>query len=130
MGFANEVSIHPARFLVCISKTNATYPVALEAERLAVHAIPREQLGLAKLFGGETGDDVDKFTRCSWQPAAGDATPLLSDCPTWLLGTIRDRVDFGDHVGHVLEPGESHDGPEAEYLTVRDLADLVPGHTP
>ncbi len=129
MGFANEVSIHPARFLACISKTNATYPVALRAARLAVHAIPAEQLGLAKLFGGTSEDDVDKFSRCSWEPAA-DGTPILSDCPAWLLGRVGERIDLGDHVGHLLEIEQSHKGPDGPILTVADLADITPGHAP
>jgi len=37
VGFATEVSIHPARFLACISRQNATFPVAMRA-RVSVEA--------------------------------------------------------------------------------------------
>jgi flavin reductase (DIM6/NTAB) family NADH-FMN oxidoreductase RutF len=127
VGFATQVSIDPERFLVCISRANATYPVAMKAERLAVHAVTEGERGLAELFGGETGDEVDKFTRCSWEPAA-DGTPILSGPPTWFLGRVLERVDLGDHVGCVLEPERGRaDGP-IEQLTERDLGEIEPGH--
>ena len=127
VGFATEVSIDPARFLVCISRANATFPVAMAAARLGVHAVTERERGLAELFGGETGDEVDKFARCRWTPA-GDGTPILSDCPTWFLGCVVDRIDLGDHVGCVLEPERWHGGGPIAQLSERDLAEVAPGH--
>jgi flavin reductase (DIM6/NTAB) family NADH-FMN oxidoreductase RutF len=127
VGFATEVSIDPARFLVCISRENATFPVAMEAPRLAVHAVAEPQRRIAQLFGGETGDDVDKFSVCEWT-AAEDGTPILTACPTWFIGRVVQRLDLGDHVGCVLRPERWRDGGEVAQLSVRDLADVVPGH--
>jgi flavin reductase (DIM6/NTAB) family NADH-FMN oxidoreductase RutF len=127
VGYASEVSIDPPRFLACISKVNATFPVAMRASRLAVHALTRADRALAELFGGETGDDIDKFSRCDWI-AAGDGTPILIASRTWFLGAIVRRVDFGDHVGCVLAPERWRDGGTLDHLTVRDLAALEPGH--
>ena len=36
-----------------------------------VHFVPEEAEDLAELFGGETGDEVDKFERCAWRPGPG-----------------------------------------------------------
>jgi flavin reductase (DIM6/NTAB) family NADH-FMN oxidoreductase RutF len=127
VGFASEVSLHPPRFMACISHANATFPVAMRADRLAVHALTPAQSDLAVLFGAETGDDVDKFARCEWAPAE-DGTPILADCPTWFLGAVVDRVDLGDHVGCVLAPERWRDGGRIDQLTARDLAGLEPGH--
>jgi flavin reductase (DIM6/NTAB) family NADH-FMN oxidoreductase RutF len=127
VGFATEVSIDPARFLACISRANATFPVAMEASRLAVHAVTEAQRGIARLFGGETGDDVDKFSLCEWAPAA-DGTPILTACPTWFLGRVVERLDLGDHVGCVLHPERWQYAGAIAQLSVRDLADVVPGH--
>ncbi len=77
IGYAAEASIDPPRFLVCISKVNATFPVAMRAARLAVHALARGDVALAELFGGQTGDEIDKFSRCDWV-AADDGTPILT----------------------------------------------------
>jgi flavin reductase (DIM6/NTAB) family NADH-FMN oxidoreductase RutF len=127
VGFATEVSIDPARFLVCISRANATFAVAMQARRLAVHAVTEGERGIAQLFGGETGDDVDKFSLCDWA-AAADGTPILTACPTWFIGRIVQRIDLGDHVGCVLHPERWQDGGEIAQLTVRDLGDIAPGH--
>jgi flavin reductase (DIM6/NTAB) family NADH-FMN oxidoreductase RutF len=127
VGFASEVSIQPPRFMACISRVNATFPVAMRAGRLAVHLVGKEQRDLAELFGGETGDDIDKFARCSWAPA-GDGTPILTACRTWFLGAVVDRVDLGDHVGCVLAPVEWRDGGHVDQLTAPDLSALEPGH--
>ncbi len=127
VGFAAQVSIDPERFMACISRANATFPVAMAAARLCVHAVTEGERGLAELFGGETGDEVDKFARCRWTPA-GDGTPILSDCPTWFLGRVVARVDLGDHVGCVLEPERWHGGEPIAQLSERDLAEIEPGH--
>jgi flavin reductase (DIM6/NTAB) family NADH-FMN oxidoreductase RutF len=127
VGFASEVSIDPPRFLACISRANATFPVAMRAQRLAVHALTKSQRDLAALFGGETGDDVDKFAHCEWAPAE-DGTPILAACSTWFIGAVVDRVPFGDHVGCVLAPERWHGGGRIDQLTAPDLAGLEPGH--
>src|SRR5207248_6206974 len=61
VGFASQVSIYPPRFLVGLSVKNRTYRVASNgADVLVVHFVPEQSEGLADLFGGETGDEVDK----------------------------------------------------------------------
>ena len=78
VGFTTQCSIDPSRFLVCLSDKNRTFRVAREAETMVVHLVPQEARELADLFGGETGDEVDKFARVSWQPGPG-GTPVLDD---------------------------------------------------
>src|SRR4051794_38470955 len=82
VGFATQTSIHPQRFLVCISERNHTYPVACAASVLAVHLVSRapSERALAELFGAETGDDEDKFADCAWQEGP-DGVPLLVELP-------------------------------------------------
>ena len=66
VGFATQASIDPTRFLVAISIENRTWRVAETATHLAVHVIGRERDDVVELFGGETGDEIDKFERCAW----------------------------------------------------------------
>jgi flavin reductase (DIM6/NTAB) family NADH-FMN oxidoreductase RutF len=103
VGFATQCSIDPARFLVCLSTANRTFAVAARAEILAVHALYDRDHPLAGLFGEETETDqeVDKFLSCAWTPGPGGA-PVLEGCD-WFAGAVRDRVEFGDHVGFVLD---------------------------
>lgn len=126
VGFATQSSIDPPRLLVCLSQANHTHGVALAATHLAVHLVPADRHDLAELFGGETGDEVDKLSRVAWTPGPG-GVPLLEDCPRRLVGEILARHDLGDHTGHLLAPvavGEA----KGETLTFADVQDLDPGH--
>ena len=103
VGFSTQVSIDPPRFLVGLSKRNRTYRIASRADHLAVHLVPRTHAEMARLFGSETGDRVDKFAECAWHAGPEDM-PILDDAEGWFVGTVLDRYDVGDHVGHLLEP--------------------------
>jgi flavin reductase (DIM6/NTAB) family NADH-FMN oxidoreductase RutF len=127
VGFAGQVSIDPGRFLVCLSDKNHTYRVACSAGRLAVHLLGRDQLPLARLFGEQTGDEVDKFAQCSWQPGP-DGVPVLDDVVAWFSGTILQRVPFGDHVGFLLSPDAGACRGSGALLTLSDVDELDPGH--
>lgn len=116
VGFASQTSIHPPRFLVGLSQRNRTFRVAANASHLAVHVFDRRHLDVVELFGGETGDDIDKFARCSWHEGP-QRMPILDDAAAWFVGEIVDRFTLGDHVGHLLAP--------VDGMAPRDLADLV-----
>jgi flavin reductase (DIM6/NTAB) family NADH-FMN oxidoreductase RutF len=129
VGFASQVSIDPPRFLVCVSLKNHTFGVAERAEVLVVHFVPEQAEDLAVLFGGQTGDEVDKFARCEWREGPGGA-PVLSALDDWFAGRILERYDLGDHHGFLLDPiaGEAH--RSGESLTFRRAKWIDPGHEP
>jgi flavin reductase (DIM6/NTAB) family NADH-FMN oxidoreductase RutF len=127
VGFSTQCSIDPPRFLVLLSDKNHTYRVALDAEALAVHVLGEDDLALAELFGQETGDDVDKFTRCDWSPGPA-GVPILAGCDAWFVGRVLERERLGDHVAHVLEPIAAERRARVVPLTLRDVAHLEPGH--
>jgi flavin reductase (DIM6/NTAB) family NADH-FMN oxidoreductase RutF len=128
VGFASQVSIHPHRFLVGLSKRNRTYRVAETTDHLAVHLLERRHCELARLFGSETGDSVDKFARCAWH-SGPSGLPILDDAAGWFVGAVLNRYDVGDHVGFLLEP-VAGDAPEKfeQLVTFSDVRDLEPGH--
>jgi flavin reductase (DIM6/NTAB) family NADH-FMN oxidoreductase RutF len=128
VGFATQVSIQPSRFLVGLSKRNHTYRTASRADHVAVHLVPRTHTEIARLFGGETGDRIDKFARCAWHAGPEDM-PILDDAEGWFVGQVLNRYDVGDHVGHLLEPiaGDVPDRFE-RLVTFADVRDLEPGH--
>ena len=127
IGFATQVSIHPARFLACISVKNHTDRVAAAAATMGVHVVPDSQRQLAELFGGETGDEVDKFEHCTWHPAP-DGTPLLDGCPDRFVGRVLDRLDLGDHTGYLLEPVHADYAGERQQLSTQRAMEINPGH--
>ena len=128
VGFATQCSIKPQRFLVGLSDKNHTFAVARRATHLAVHVVGKSQKHLAELFGGESMDTVDKFSRCDWHPGP-EGVPIIDELPGWFVGRILDRVEFGDHVGHVVEPVAAHAG-DADNLQFGDAKDIDPGHEP
>ncbi|MDV5142834.1 flavin reductase family protein [Streptomyces sp. SBC-4] len=129
VGFASQCSIDPPRFMVWISTANRTYRVARRASHLAVHTLRREQGRMAELFGGRTGDDIDKFGRVAWSPGHGGAPVLLDSC-AWLVGRVEAHAEGGDHVGFLLAPvAESPPGPaRPPLLRFSDVRGLSPGH--
>lgn len=127
VGFAAQCSIDPPLLVVWLSKRNRTTRVARDTSSLLVHFLSQDQLGLAELFGSNTGDEVDKFARCRWEPGPG-GIPRLSDCTRWVAGRVLERFDTGDHVGHLLELFDGSAGEWAGQLGFQTVKDLDPGH--
>jgi flavin reductase (DIM6/NTAB) family NADH-FMN oxidoreductase RutF len=127
IGFATQTSIDPPRFLVCLSVKNRTYRVGRGAEVLGVHLVPAEATELAELFGGETGDEVDKFARVAWHEGPG-GVPVLEDCDNWFAGRVLERVEAGDHVAFLLEPIAAAQGTPASMFTFHRAKRIPPGH--
>ena len=128
VGFTTQASIDPARFLVCLSRTNHTYRVAFEATHLAVHRLSATQRNLAELFGTVSGDEVDKFARCRWSTGPG-GLPLLDDCPNRFIGLVVERHPYGDHTGFLLEAVSADgDRPASAPLMFSAVGDLEAGH--
>ncbi|MFF4432569.1 flavin reductase family protein [Streptomyces sp. NPDC001513] len=141
VGFASQCSIRPPRFVVWLSTANRTYRVARGAAHLTVHVLRRDQHALAELFGGESGDRVDKLAQVAWWPS-GDGSPVLAEVRTWFVGRIEGQIEGGDHVGFLLAPveesppgdgsgdgdGDGGDGFAAGLLRYSDADDIPPGH--
>ena len=128
VGFATQASIDPPRFAVCLSHTNRTYRRARDAELFAVHCVPADAADLAELFGGQTGDEVDKFAQCAWHDGPG-GPPLLDVCENWFVGRVTARVDAGDHDLYVLEPVAAGSGDPSAF-TFHRAKHIHPGHEP
>jgi flavin reductase (DIM6/NTAB) family NADH-FMN oxidoreductase RutF len=82
---------------------------------------------LAHLFGGETGDEVDKLEDVDWRPGPEDC-PVLARCD-WFAGRVTARVDTGDHVAFVLDPYAGvckRSG--TRQLGVQEIGDIEAGH--
>ena len=127
VGFVTQCSIDPAHWLVCISKNNRTFRVARRAELLGVHVVPEEALDLAELFGGETGDEIDKFERCAWA-ARRQGVPILDRCSNWFVGNVVDLRDGGDHGIFEVDVVEYGPGSHERPLMFKQAKHIEPGH--
>ena len=128
VGFHTQMSIEPRRHVVWLSVVNRTFRLAQRSTHLAVHAIGEDQHDLAELFGGQTGDDVDKLAGVEWVPGPG-GVPLVATLPVHAVGRVVMELEVpeADHVGFVLEP-VSVDGGELDPLRLSQAADIDPGH--
>ena len=127
VGFHTQASIDPPRLLVCLSDKNRTYRLAREADVLVVHQVPEDAPDLAELFGGETGDEVDKLAQVAWRPGPGGA-PVLERCRNWVAGEVLERLDCGDHVAFLLEPIDGEASEQARGLRFSAVKGMHPGH--
>jgi flavin reductase (DIM6/NTAB) family NADH-FMN oxidoreductase RutF len=127
VGFATQASIDPQRFLVCISDKNRTHRVLQGADAVAVHLVPAGAAHIVELFGGETGDETDKFDRAGWRPGPG-GLPLLTACPSWFAGRILERRSLGDHEGYLLEPFAGENAGEGDWFRFQRAKKIEPGH--
>jgi len=127
VGFTTQCSIDPPRFLVCLSDKNRTFRVAQGTDTLVVHLVPEHAENLAELFGSNTGDDIDKFERCSWTEGPGGA-PILDECGNWFAGRILERVPAGDHWAFLLEPVQAASDTSAGTFAFHRARRMDPGH--
>jgi flavin reductase (DIM6/NTAB) family NADH-FMN oxidoreductase RutF len=128
VGFHCQASIDPPAYAVWLSTANRTTALAQRADQLAVHLLADDQHDVAQLFGGETGDEVDKLARSPWEPGPG-GVPLLAACPDRFVGTVVERHDAGgDHLCVVLRPTATSAGGVAAPLRLTQARDIDPGH--
>lgn len=128
VGFSTQCSIDPPRFLVCLSKRNATYRIAQEAPAVAVHFLTGADRELAELFGEQTGDDIDKLQHVAWEEGP-HGVPIIDGGAGSFVGKVLERRDVGDHVAFVLEPTQvRHRGVDAPQLGFQDVKGMEPGH--
>jgi flavin reductase (DIM6/NTAB) family NADH-FMN oxidoreductase RutF len=128
VGFHGQASIHPPRYAVWLSKANRTYRVALGATHLGVHLLADGDLAVARWFGTETGDDVDKFAGRGVTAGPG-GVPLLDECAHRFV--VRRAVLVDDGGDHACFTGEVVDAATAgPFLPLRlaRVADLPAGH--
>jgi flavin reductase (DIM6/NTAB) family NADH-FMN oxidoreductase RutF len=128
VGFVTQGSIDPARMVVMLSKKNHTYRVATRATELVVHFLHDGNKALTELFGEETGDQIDKFSRCPWSRVDGVGAPVLDGTRGFAAGAILDRMDAGDHVAHLVEVRAARLDAEGPQLAFSMVKDIHPGH--
>ncbi len=83
---------------------------------------------LIELFGGTTGDEVDKFAHCDWT-SGPNGVPLLTQCPNRVvLERTSLHDDGGDHVCFVGEPVRADAADDLTPLRLSTAGGIDPGH--
>lgn len=127
VGFHSQSGIDPERYCFWLSKANHTYRTALRATHFALHFLTADDLAIAKHFGGQSGEEVDKFAGIKVTTGPHDL-PLLDACPHRIVvERLAMLDDSGDHAclsTRVLTAESS--GPFTP-LRISAAADLAPG---
>jgi flavin reductase (DIM6/NTAB) family NADH-FMN oxidoreductase RutF len=126
-GFVTQCSIDPPNFLVCISKVNHTLVVAARSPGMGLHLLGQDQVDLARLFGEETGDVVDKFASVDWRLGSTGA-PLLVEAAVSMEGQVLGHFSVGDHESFLVRGVRAVAGGHSGLLTFRSAPPLHPGH--
>ncbi len=128
VGFHGQCSLEPRRYAVWLSVLNHTYELATASKYLAVHVLDSGDHDIAALFGGSTGDEVDKFAACEWT-AGPDGVPLLDRCPNRFVLERTQLLDAdGDHVCFVGEIHAAEATDSIRPLRLSDAGDIEAGH--
>jgi flavin reductase (DIM6/NTAB) family NADH-FMN oxidoreductase RutF len=65
---------------------------------------------------------VDKFAQVAWH-SGPRGVPVLDACQRWFAGVVVEQLDFGDHVGFLLEPIEVERDAAEDQLTFQQSRD-------
>ncbi|MEU5877814.1 flavin reductase family protein [Spirillospora sp. NPDC047279] len=92
-----SVSLDPAKVLFCLADSSSSFPTLMEAERIAIHILSRDQEDVARRFAtsGLTGEE--RLDGVGWTPGPG-GVPLLPETPAILAGVPGEIILSGDHV--------------------------------
>lgn len=128
VGFHCQCGIDPPRYAIWLSKANHTYRVGLHSTHFAVHFLTTDDRQLAERFGGESGDEVDKFAGLHIVSGPDDI-PVLSTVEFRLV--LRRRTvldDGGDHVCVTGDVVAANRPGEFRPLRLDQVDRLSPGH--
>ncbi len=112
IGFHAQGGIDPLRYCLWLSKANRTYALMQRSTFIGIHFPAHDDDEIAAIFGGMTGDEVDKFELTPTESGEHDV-PLLSHLPNRIIARKVAVLDDGsDHVCVTTEPvSVSFDAP-------------------
>jgi flavin reductase (DIM6/NTAB) family NADH-FMN oxidoreductase RutF len=108
------------RILICVGSHSATRELILASGAFGLSVLKREQLEIARTFGGKSSRDVDKFAGLACHTAE-TGSPLLDDCVAALdcrVEAVHDQEGGGKLiVGRIVHANLMH--KDAEPLLYR-----------
>ncbi|MFY1683183.1 flavin reductase family protein [Micromonospora sp. WMMD723] len=102
-----SVSLHPAKVLFCVTSFSSSFPVLMDADRIAVHILSQDQEDVARRFATSGLSGEQRLDGVSWVPGP-DGVPLLPDTPAILAGRRDEVITSGDHVIVLIDVDRVH----------------------
>jgi flavin reductase (DIM6/NTAB) family NADH-FMN oxidoreductase RutF len=107
VAWMTQVSYQPPLIAVSVGKARYTHEMIESSKVFAVSVLHEGQLEVAKLFGLQSGRDVDKFARVAYETRVS-GSPILKDCLAFLDCEVESSLHVGDHtifIGRILDAG-------------------------
>ncbi|MEM3676570.1 MAG: flavin reductase family protein [Candidatus Bathyarchaeia archaeon] len=111
VAWMTQVSYQPPLIAVSIGKARYTHEMIESSRVFAVSILHEGQLEVAKLFGLQSGRDLDKFAHVAYETRVS-GSPILKDCLAFLDCEVDSSLQVGDHtifVGRILDAGVKGD---------------------
>lgn len=80
--------------LICVGNQSATRELILSSNAFGLSVLKKNQVDVARLFGGRSSRKVNKFEKIGYHTAA-TGSPLLDDCAITLDCEVEDIYDHG-----------------------------------
>ncbi|MBS7651284.1 MAG: flavin reductase family protein [Candidatus Bathyarchaeia archaeon] len=96
IAWATQVSFQPPIVAVSVGKTRYTHDMIQSSRIFAVNILHEGQVEVARLFGLQSGRDIDKFATIPYETKVTGA-PILKDCLAYLDCEVERAIPVGDH---------------------------------
>lgn len=92
----SSVSLDPPLVSVCVATRLRSHDLIAASGRFGVSVLAKDQIEVARRFGGMAGDVGDRFSGESWTTAE-TGVPLLDSALGWVDCTVEHAYPGGDH---------------------------------
>lgn len=96
VAWATQVSFQPPLVAVSVGKTRYTHDMIRSSRIFAVNILHEGQVDVARLFGLQSGRNIDKFATIPYETKVTGA-PILKDCLAYLDCEVEGAIPVGDH---------------------------------
>ncbi|MEM2123607.1 MAG: flavin reductase family protein [Candidatus Bathyarchaeia archaeon] len=111
VAWMTQVSYRPPLVAVSVGKARYTHEMIESSRVFAVSILHEGQIEIAKLFGLQSGRDMDKFAQVAFETKVS-GSPVLKDCLAFLDCKVESSLQVGDHtifIGSILDAGIKRD---------------------
>ena len=122
--YATAVSMHPKRMLCAVYEGTQTLSNLLSSSTFILQLLAKEQYGLVRLLGKESGKDTDKIARLQRRKVPLEewkGFTILADCLAVMQLEILQAFPGGDHTCFLCEVTSARNLRQGIPLTLDDL---------
>lgn len=116
--WVSRASFMPPLMAVSLATSRQTFDVVKTSSRLCINILGESQHELARMFGFNTGYEVDKFAGVPLRKGKSGA-PIIESCAAYLDCKVQSIIEAGDHsivLAEVIDAGQLSNERPAVYV--------------